>query len=676
MGINVSRVLLFMVGLTLAITTAVNAKTITMTWDASSDSRVTGYKIYYSTTSPDPPFNGTGANEGPSPIDVGNNLTATLSGLVNEQVHYLAVTAYDAAGNESDYSNIAVSSAILPQVNRPPVLATIGSRTVTARSTLSFVLSASDPDGDTLVYSVVNLPPGASFNAATGSFSWTPADSAVGSYSPTFSVSDGSLSDSETVTIEVAAYVPPDSDGDGVIDSQDAFPLDASEWLDTDLDGIGNNADPDDDNDGVIDSQDAFPLDASEWLDTDLDGIGNNADPDDDNDGVIDSRDSAPLDAATSAWRISAVAGSGGTITPSGDSLLPYGQSQSYIISAAAGFFLEDVLVDGTSVGPVEQYQFVAVDSSHRIEALFQPVADGLRLPASESGLPGVDRLDGGDDSSNLVGGVPKSDLDYLFRIVLQDTSGNAPAAVMLILNGYAYPMTLQSGILAAGATYGFTTHLGPMASQFFHFEARDAQGTVLFRFPAEGELDAPRIELLNGRNIVGIPTDPAVPALTADQAFGASPAYQWFADGKKTGHYQLVSGDSGLIAGTGYVIKRAAVSQLPAPDPATENPAPSCEIPLQKGWNLIANPYGGNVALADIQVQVDGSAPLTWSDAVAAGQVIDGVYSFVGEDWGNRMILYPGDDPDAVLVPGIGYWIYVNSENDAVSLVVPRPQT
>jgi len=640
MGINVSRVLLFMVGLTLAVTTTVNAKTITMTWDASPDSRVTGYKIYYSTTSPDPPFNGTGANEGPSPIDVGNNLTATLSGLVNEQAHYLAVTAYDAAGNESDYSNIAVSSAILPQVNRPPVLATIGSRTVTARSTLSFSLGASDPDGDTLVFSVVNLPPGASFNAATGSFNWTPDDSAVGSYSPIFSVSDGSLSDTETVTIEVAAYVPPDSDGDGVIDSQDAFPQDASEWLDTDRDGIGNNADPDDDNDGVI-----------------------------------DSRDSAPLDAATSAWRITAVAGNGGTITPSGDSLLAYGQSQGYTISAAAGFFLEDVLVDGISVGPVEQYQFTAVDSSHRIEALFQPVADGLRLPANESGLPGVDRLDGGDDSSNLVGGVPKSDLDYLFRIVLQDTSGNA-AAVMLVLNGYAYPMTLQSGILAAGATYGFTTRLGPMASQFFHFEARDTQGTVLLRFPAEGELDAPRIELLNGRNIVGIPTDPDVPALTADQAFGASPAYQWFADGKKTGHYQLLSGDTELIAGTGYVIKRTAGSQLPAPDPATENPAPSWEIPLQKGWNLIANPYGGNVALADIQVQVDGSAPLTWSDAVASGQVIDGMYAFVGEDWGNRMILYPGDDPDAVLVPGIGYWIYVNSENDAVALIVPRPQT
>jgi hypothetical protein len=56
----------------------------------------------------------------------------------------------------------------------------------------SFQPSAQDPDGDSLQFSVQNLPSWASFDAATGRISGTPTAAAVGTYSGiSITVSDG-----------------------------------------------------------------------------------------------------------------------------------------------------------------------------------------------------------------------------------------------------------------------------------------------------------------------------------------------------------------------------------------------------------------------------------------------------------------------------------------------------
>ena len=87
-------------------------------------------------------------------------------------------------------------------MNRPPVLTAIGSKTINVGTNLSFTLSAIDPDGDSLTYSATGLPNGATFNAATRMFTWTP-NTQAGNYNVSFSVSDGSLNDTETVAISV-----------------------------------------------------------------------------------------------------------------------------------------------------------------------------------------------------------------------------------------------------------------------------------------------------------------------------------------------------------------------------------------------------------------------------------------------------------------------------------------
>ncbi|MDF1531891.1 MAG: putative Ig domain-containing protein, partial [ANME-2 cluster archaeon] len=73
-----------------------------------------------------------------------------------------------------------------------------------------------------------NLPAGASLNPVSGAFSWTPADGDAGTYVVTFEVTDGYLSDPETVTITVndvnhvpviTAFVPADGSVFGEGDS-------------------------------------------------------------------------------------------------------------------------------------------------------------------------------------------------------------------------------------------------------------------------------------------------------------------------------------------------------------------------------------------------------------------------------------------------------------------------
>jgi hypothetical protein len=106
-------------------------------------------------------------------------------------------------GSLTDYEDIAVT---VNEVNVAPVLNPIGSRIVTAGDLLKFTITASDPDipAQTLAYLASHLPPGASFNPATGVFNWQPTSGQVGVYSNIhFEVSDGLLSDSENITITV-----------------------------------------------------------------------------------------------------------------------------------------------------------------------------------------------------------------------------------------------------------------------------------------------------------------------------------------------------------------------------------------------------------------------------------------------------------------------------------------
>ncbi|MCI0530614.1 MAG: cadherin-like domain-containing protein, partial [candidate division Zixibacteria bacterium] len=91
-------------------------------------------------------------------------------------------------------------------VNQAPVLDPIGAKTVAENTTLTFRVHASDPDGTTPVLTAANVPINASFidsGNGAGSFTFSPNFTQAGVYNVTFRASDGSILDTEVVSITV-----------------------------------------------------------------------------------------------------------------------------------------------------------------------------------------------------------------------------------------------------------------------------------------------------------------------------------------------------------------------------------------------------------------------------------------------------------------------------------------
>jgi hypothetical protein len=131
----------------------------------------------------------------------------------------------------------ATVSVYINNISDPPVLEDIGNKSVDENATLTFPINATDADGDTITYSVQQLPPGATFASP---FVWTPDYDDAGTYQVTFVASDGSLSDSETVTITVNNINrPPAAANDSAVTDEDTD-ITTGNVLTNDTDGDGD----------------------------------------------------------------------------------------------------------------------------------------------------------------------------------------------------------------------------------------------------------------------------------------------------------------------------------------------------------------------------------------------------------------------------------------------------
>ena len=118
------------------------------------------------------------------------------------------VTALFAGDNtyqqDSCESTFEITGA--PPVNTPPVLTEIPDQAINELETLTFAAVATDSDlpAQSLTFSLVGAPTGASIDPATGAFSWTPTeDQGPGSYTFDVVVSDGIDTDTGSITVTV-----------------------------------------------------------------------------------------------------------------------------------------------------------------------------------------------------------------------------------------------------------------------------------------------------------------------------------------------------------------------------------------------------------------------------------------------------------------------------------------
>jgi hypothetical protein len=158
----------------------------------------------------------------------------------------------------------------------------------------------------------------------------------------------------------------------------------------------------------------------------------------------------------TSSYTITASAGSYGTIAPTGLVSVPSGTSKSFSITASTGYTVQDVTVDGASVGAVTSYTFTNVTANHTIAASFAAASYTLTVTKSGTGSGTVTTNPSG---TSFSAGTPVTltatpDASSTFTRWSGGCSGTAPTCT-LTMNGntsVTATFTLKSYSITASA--------------------------------------------------------------------------------------------------------------------------------------------------------------------------------------------------------------------------------
>jgi len=170
---------------------AASADTVSLAWDPSADSTVTGYVVYV----------GTQSNVYSQTFDVGNVTTFSYSNAVAGQRYYFTVAAYIPGPKFS-----SKSSEVSTFTNRAPVVTNPGNQTTSVGKSVALQISASDPDGTPITYSASGLPAGLQLTTGTGLIAGAPTT--AGTSTVTVTASDGVLRTTVTFTWTISGQTP------------------------------------------------------------------------------------------------------------------------------------------------------------------------------------------------------------------------------------------------------------------------------------------------------------------------------------------------------------------------------------------------------------------------------------------------------------------------------------
>jgi hypothetical protein len=146
------------------------------------------------------------------------------------------------------------------------------------------------------------------------------------------------------------------------------------------------------------------------------------------------SQPSNEISAKIETFTITATAGQGGTIYPSGSVSVVSGSSQTFTITPNVGYKIKDVKVDGASVGAVNTYTFTNVTSNHTIEVTFEVITYTINASSSIGGSispSGLITVNYGDSKTFTI--IPNS--GYKISDVKVDGKSMGPVSTYTFTN-------------------------------------------------------------------------------------------------------------------------------------------------------------------------------------------------------------------------------------------------
>lgn len=174
---------------------------------------------------------------------------------------------------------------------------------------------------------------------------------------------------------------------------------------------------------------------------------------------------SATFTALPTQYTITASAGAGGSISPTGAVLVNQGANQTFTIAPNSGYVISNVLVDSISQGAISTYTFTNVQAAHTIAASFTTAPVTVTFTGTELlGLP--------KDTSISVKIVPDANIDLYYEY--GTTTGVYTAQTTQTTASAGVPKTVVIG------------GLNPNTQYFYRMRYR-ATGGSTFTARAEG---------------------------------------------------------------------------------------------------------------------------------------------------------------------------------------------
>ena len=326
------------------------------------------------------------------------------------------------------------------------------------------------------------------------------------------------------------------------------------------------------------------------------------------------------------SFTITASAGAGGTISPSGDVVVSRGADQAFSIAPDGAHHVLDVLVDGVSVGAQTAYTFHDVTAAHTIAASFS--GDSFSVTATATGRGGVTKSP--DQATYAYGSTvqlaPVPEAGWAFTGWSGDTTAVGAPLELFVIHGWsvvaAFADTTPPRVLV---TY-------PVGGE--HLVAGDP---VALAWTATDNEVVARVDLLLSRAGAGGPYD------TLAAAVPNSGTYAWTASGPTTTEaiFEVSARDSAGNGAAALSDSAFAITDVTAADggpvldlalaAVSPNPAHgTCRVSFALPRTSLVrvsllDVQGREVAVLASGEHAAGRYRMTWS--AAAGRVSPGLY-------------------------------------------------